>query len=249
MEETDGLDLSWGNYSAMIDLIERIAYRKGFGNLLAEGVKRASEIIGKGSAEFALQIKGLECLSFEKKGFALGYATSTRGADHLRALYNIFPGQHENVAIEIWGTTEFLRKNGTEGQATLVKWHQDLLAVVDSLETCKFNCIMCYGMGPRELAALYSAATGWSMSGKELLKTGERIYNVERMFNVREGTSRKDDIMPERIYEIVPSGPTKGTCLLTREELNQMLDEYYELRGWDKNGIPTEEKKKELKLQ
>jgi aldehyde:ferredoxin oxidoreductase len=87
------------------------------------------------------------------------------------------------------------------------------------------------------------------MSDEELLKTGERIYNVERMFNVREGTSRKDDIMPERIYDIVPSGPTKGTCLLTREELNQMLDEYYELRGWDKNGIPTEEKKKELKLQ
>ena len=249
MAETDGLDLSWGNHRAMIDLIERIACRKGLGNLLAEGVKKASENIGKGSAEFALQIKGLECLSFEKMGYALGYATSTRGADHLRSLYNIFPGQHENVAIDIWGTTDYLRGKGTEGQAMLVKWHQDLLAAVDSLETCKFNCVMCYGMGPRELATLYSSATGWPMSGEELLKTGERIYNVERMFNVREGMSRKDDTLPKRIYDVVPSGPTKGTCFLTQEDLNKILDEYYVLRGWDKNGIPTEEKIEELKLQ
>lgn len=246
-KETDGLDLSWGNHEAIIDLIERIAQRKGFGDLLADGVKIASERIGKKSTDFALHVKGLESSSFEKKAYAFGYATSTRGSDHLRGLYNIHPFMHEEKAIEIFGTKAVL-DGTTQGKPMLVKWHQELLAVADSLETCKFNCAMCYGMGPEEFASLYSSVTGWPTSKMELLKIGERIYNIERMFNVRQGISRKDDTLPKRVYDIIPSGPNKGTRIMTRENMKVMLDEYYELRGWDKNGIPTKQKTEELEL-
>jgi len=246
-EEVDGLDLSWGNHQAVIELIERIAYRKSFGNTLAEGVKRAAEKIGKGSNELANHSKGLGYVGFEtKKGYALGYATSTRGFDHLRGFHNIY--LNESKALEIFGTSSVMDGRIIEGKPRLVKWHQELLAVVDSLETCKFNCVICYALGPEDLAKLFSAATGWPMNGKGLLRIGERIYNLERMFNVREGISRKDDALPHKMFKPVPSGPTKGVCPVTPDELNKMLDEYYELRGWNRNGIPTRAKITELNL-
>ncbi len=249
-KELEGIELTWGNHDAMREIIKLIAYRKGFGDVLAEGVKRASQRIGKGAEKFAQHTKGLEscCQNLPKKGWLLAYATATRGSDHLRGMENIegIEGRKDK-AIEIFGTTAVLDLLSIESKPMLIKWHQDFLAVVDSLETCKFNCDVLYALGPEELANLFSTATGWKIDGKELLKIGERIYNVERMFNVREGISRKDDVPPSRMFNPLTSGRYKGSQA-TPEELKRMLDEYYRLRGWNKNGIPTEQKLNELDM-
>lgn len=248
--DLDGIELTWGNHDAIKEIITLIASRKGFGDVLAEGVRKASQRIGKGAEKFAQHTKGLEscCQNLPKKGWLLAYATATRGSDHLRGMENIegIEGR-KGKAIEIFGTPSVLDLLSIEGKPMLIKWHQDFLAVIDSLETCKFNCDVLYALGPEELANLYSTATGWKIDGKELLKIGERIYNVERMFNVREGISRKDDVPPSRMFNPLTSGRYKGTQA-TPEELQKMLDEYYELRGWNKNGIPTKQKLKELNI-
>lgn len=248
-KETGGLELEWGNYGAMIELIKLVAHRKGLGNVLAEGVKTAAEKIGKGAAEAAQHTKGLEQVSGNgvKKGYILSFATSTRGFDHLRGLQN-FEGvefQREK-ALKIFGTTTVLNPYTIKDKPLLIKWHQDLLAVADSLEICKFNVVMCYSLGPEELAELYSAVTGWPTKGKELMRKGERIYNIERMFNVREGITRKDDTLPSKMFNPIQSGPTKGRYN-SHEELDTMLDEYYMLRGWSrKTGKPSKKKLNEL---
>jgi len=249
-EDLNGIELTWGDHDAMNELIRLIAYRKGFGDVLAEGVRKASERIGKGSAKFAQHAKGLEscCQNLPKKGWVLAYATATRGCDHLRGMENLEGIEfRREKALEIFGTPAVIDLLSTEGKPMLIKWHQDLLAVVDSLETCKFNCDVLYALGPEELAILFSTATGWKIDGKELLTIGERIYNVERMFNVREGISRKDDVPPNRMFNPLSSGQYKGSQA-TPNELHKMLDEYYQLRGWDKNGVPTKEKLKELDI-
>ena len=249
-KDLDGIALKWGNHDAMKEIIKLIASRKGFGDVLAEGVRKASQRISKGAEKFAQHTKGLEscCQNLPKKGWLLAYATATRGSDHLRGMENIegIEGRKDK-AIAIFGTPSVLDLLSIEGKPMLIKWHQDFLAVIDSLETCKFNCDVLYALGPEELANLYSTATGWKIDGKELLKIGERIYNVERMFNVREGISRKDDVPPSRMFNPLTSGRYKGTQA-TPEELQKMLDEYYELRGWNKNGIPTKQKLKELNI-
>jgi len=239
-ESARGLDLTWGNSDAMLELIRRIAYkRRGLGGLLADGVRKAAEKIGKGSRKFALHIKGLEppAGSVAHKGNLLGFVTSTRGADHLRAGW----------VDTAWGACE---RSGLpmEKKPLLVKWFQEMLAVADSLETCKFNCISCSVIGPYEMARLYSLATGWEVTEKEILKIGERIYNVERAFNIREGITRKDEILPKRYKAPITYGPAKG-LRMESDELCSMLDEYYELRGWDRStGVPTENKLKKLGL-
>jgi aldehyde:ferredoxin oxidoreductase len=249
-KDLDGIELTWGNHDAMNELIKLIAYRKGFGDVLADGVRKASEKIGEDAEKFAQHTKGLEscCQNLPKKGWALAYATATRGCDHLRGMENIEGIElRKEKAVEIFGTPAVVDLLSTEGKAMLIKWHQDLLAVVDSLETCKFNCDSLYALGPDELANLFSKATGWKIDGKELLTIGERIYNVERMFNVKAGISRKDDVPPSRMFNLLSSGRYKG-AKLTHEEFNRMLDEYYGLRGWDKNGIPTKQKLKDLDI-
>lgn len=249
-KDLDGIKLTWGNREAMTELIRMIAYRKGVGNVLADGVVRAARKIGPAAGKFAQHTKGLEscCQNLPKKGWVLAYATASRGCDHLRGMENLEGSDfRKEKALEIFGTTTVLDMLSTEGKPMLIKWHQDLLAVVDSLETCKFNCDVLYALGPEELANLFSTATGWRMDGKDLLIAGERIYNVERMFSVREGMAKKDDVPPNRMFKPLSSGQFKG-AQTTPEELDAMLNEYYRLRGWDKNGIPTKKKLKELGL-
>lgn len=249
-KDLDGIELTWGSHDAMNELIKLIAYRKGFGDVLADGVRKAGEKIGKEAEKFVQHTKGLEscCQNLPKKGWLLAYATATRGCDHLRGMENLEGIEfRKEKAVEIFGTPAVIDLLSTEGKPMLIKWHQDLLAVVDSLETCKFNCDCLYALGPEELANLFSTATGWKIDGKELLKIGERIYNIERMFNVKGGISRKDDVPPNRMFNLLSSGRYKGSQA-TPEELNRMLDEYYDLRGWNKKGIPTKQKLKDLKI-
>ncbi|RKY97940.1 MAG: aldehyde ferredoxin oxidoreductase [Candidatus Hydrothermota bacterium] len=234
LKETDGLELRFGNYKAMIELIKKVAYREGIGELFSRGVRGAAEQIGQGSEKFAIHVKGLELPGVEPRGswgMALAFATADRGGCHQRCW---------TPTAELNG---ILPRFSTEGVAKFVKEVQDERAACFSLVLCDFA-----PFDVSQFAKLLYLVTGVALSEEEYLKTGERIWNLTRMFNVREGISRKDDILPARIMEEpAPVGPAKG-LKITKEILDKMLDEYYELRGWDKNGIPTEEKLKELGL-
>lgn len=248
-KDTNGLKLEWGNADAVLEMIEKIATREGIGNLLAEGCRTAALKIGKGADKYAMHTKGLEHIECDPRGiqaFGLGYAVGSRGADHLRALpafeYTITPEK----AKELFGTPRAADRFATDGKACMVKWFEEVRAFTDSIEACKF--ITRTGLvWPEAQAQVLNAITGLELTGKDALRIGERIVNVERAFNVREGITKKDDSLPDRFTkEPMPSGPSKGHVC----NLDQMLDEYYNLRGWDvKTGIPTMKKLNELGLK
>ncbi len=236
-EGTGGIDLRFGNWDAMVEMTEAIALRRGFGDVLAEGWLLAAKKIGKGSERFIMGVKGLGLPAYDPRGvFAhgLGYATSSRGGCHLRAYM---------IAPEILGIPEKLDPLTTEGKAKWTIAFQDGFAVVDSLIICKF---VTFGIWMEDIAPILSAATGFKYTADGLMKIGERIWNLERAIMCREGIRRKDDTLPERcLKEPMPVGAAKGRVV----PLEPMLDEYYELRGWDKEaGIPTPEKLRELGL-
>jgi aldehyde:ferredoxin oxidoreductase len=229
------LEPRFGKTGPYLELIRRIAYRKGIGNLLAEGVKRASEKIGQDSEDFAIHVKGMEFPGYDPRGaygMGLAYATSDRGACHQRA-WTVRPEVDETVGPRF----------SIEGRAQLVKGYQDERAAAFSLVTCDF-----VPLSEDDFAGMVKMATGFEFTGADYLKAGERIWNLIRMYNVREGMTREHDCLPARMEEPVPGGPAKGSCI-TPEMMNKMLDEYYDLRGWSRSGIPTPEKLKELGLE
>ena len=233
-KDTNGLELTFGNVEAYIEMPKLIAYRKAIGDVLAEGVRRAAEKIGKGSGHFAVQVKGLECPGYDPRGsvgMALAYAVSDRGACHLRA----WPADSEAFGD--------LDPFTTEGKAQLVIDDQNLYSVKWSLIVCDF-----YAIGYGNIARLCSAATGWDFKEEEVKAIGERIWNLTRLFNVREGFTRKNDTLPERISKDQLKGGRAEGHVVTFSDFNKMLDEYYKLRGWDKEGRPRGEKLKELRL-
>jgi aldehyde:ferredoxin oxidoreductase len=237
LEDTGGIELKFGNAEAMIQMIHKIAFREGFGDILAEGVRRASRIIGKGSENFAMHVKGLELPAYDPRGAkaqGLSYAVSNRGACHLRAYM---------IKYEIFGTPfKVDRFDQSTGKVKLLINTEHEYAVIDSLVLCiRLPLAVDFGT----IAKLLSSATGWDFSEKELYEIGERIWNLERLFNVREGFSREHDTLPPRILtEPLREGPAAGHVV----NLKDMLEDYYKLRGWDENGKPTEEKLKQLKL-
>lgn len=257
--DTDGLDLSWGNADSIIQLIRKIAYREGFGNLLAEGTQLASQKIN-GSSAFVMTIKGLEGIALDpraSKGDALALATSTRGADHLRGL-TAFILPHgpptedgcERAFGDILGrerARSLANPRGYQGWGGLMFLCQNNYAALNSLEICN-RMTGPHGLDMEDLAKLFSTATGMDMDGRELQKVGERVFNVEKAFNIREGLRRKDDTLPHRwFFEEVPDGPAAGERI-DPHKFQEMLDELYEFRGWDREGFPTEKKLEELNL-
>jgi aldehyde:ferredoxin oxidoreductase len=253
--DTDNLELSWGNADAVIQLLPKIAYRQGFGSLLAEGSFRAAKQIN-GSEACLKTIKGLEVSAVylgpvTNVAQALAYATSTRGADHLRGgvkLYSIgLPRLREILGGETAVKRMIEEPRSIEGKGVLVALDQDFSAFFNSLEVCSWIVgQMHQGLNPSDLAKLLSTCTGVEMTGDDLMRIGERIYNVERAFNIREGMGRKDDTLPQSFFieEVTPWGPIG----INEAKFQEMLDEYYEFRGWDKKGIPTKEKLEELGL-
>jgi len=234
-KDTDGLELAFGNVEAYTKMPDLIAHRKAIGNILAEGVKRAAEKIGKGSERFAVHVKGLEYPGYEPRGsigMALAYATSDRGACHLRA----WPADSE-----VFGDMDPFT---TEGKAQLVIDDQNLYCAKWSLVVCDF-----YAIGYENIARLCSAATGWKLSPADMQTMGERIWNLIRMFNVREGFTRKDDSLPYRMSNDPLRGGKADGHVVKPEDFHKMLDDYYELRGWDRDGCPTDKKLEELNLK
>ncbi len=237
-EETGGLELTWGNYKTVHKLIQQIAHREGIGEILGEGMRIAAQKIGKGAEHFCRHIKG-QSFPAEmrvKHGSVLGYLTSTRGADHLRgiAVDDLMPIKH----IKEHFGDEALRSNGLKGKGMATKWVQDMTTIPDLLGICKIFYVLSAAyteFTPDDFARIYTTATGMELCGEDLLKASERVYNVEQAFNVKiGGFSRKDDVLPDRLFEEkVDGGPAQGKRL-QRDHLEKLLDDYYEARGWDR---------------
>lgn len=248
-QDTDGLVAEWGNHEAIIELIRKIAYRKGFGNLLAEGAYRAAKVVGKGSQKYVMHAKGQDpAISDPRaaKAWGLAYAVASRGGDHLRALATAETFFSSEEAEKLFGAKEAVERFGIKGKGRLVRWCEDQRAVADSLEMCKF-VVRTVLMNPNWLAKLFNAVTGLNSTAQQMMEVGERIVNVERAFNVRQGITKKDDTLSERfLKDPIPTGPAKGEVL----NLEPMLKEYYDARGWNvETGIPTKKKLGELGLK
>jgi aldehyde:ferredoxin oxidoreductase len=237
-EEVDGIEAKFGNADAMVKLVDKIGKREGVGMLLADGVKFAAEKIDKGSERLAAQIKGVETTGYDLRALktaALGFAVSFRGADHNR---------HGAYAFDVKGKVN--RLIAEKGRGKLVRDMEDVYNLIDSFVVCKFSRGTYYKELP-DMAKLYTLVTGIQMTDVELKKAGERIQNAAKLFNLREGWTRKDDTLPWKVmHEPIPDeGPSKG-AVVTQAELDLMLDDYYESRGWTKEGVPTVAKLKEL---
>ncbi len=241
--DTGGTDLRWGDGDVIIEMVQQIGNNEGFGAVLGQGVKRAAEKIGRGAERYALHVKGLEMSLHEPRrwwSMGLAYSTSNRGACHLQGV----PLYLEWGLLQPeFGYSEKLTPFVTEGKAAATKFHQELAAVMTALGVCQF---VSSGVVPWTLfAAAYSAVTGVETSHWDLLKSGERIWNLKRLFNVKMGVTEKDDSLPKRFTdEALSEGPTAGKTV----PLEPMLKEYYELRGWNAEGRPRDTKLAELSL-
>ena len=240
-EELGGLDAHFGNADALVQLIEKIGKREGIGDMLADGVKVAAEKIGKDSINLAQQIKGLEVTGYDLrclKTAALASAVSFRGADQNRS------GAY---TIDLKGGVDRLKAE--KGRGKLVKDAEDIYSLIDSLIICK-NAKGTLYKDLADMAKLYSLVTGFEMTANELKIAGERINTLAKLINVREGKSRKDDTLPWKVMNqpIKDDGPAKG-AVVTQEELDLLIDDYYHARGWNVEGIPTKAKLHELGMQ
>jgi len=235
-KDTDGLELTFSNKEALIQMLEKIGNRDGFGNVLAEGTRKAAKIIGKGAEKLAVHIKGLEPAGYDPrgmKGVALGFAVGDRGACHMTGSIYTY---------EIRGSIDRLVY---KGKPAFLKELEDKFAVCDTMIFCRFL----RDVTPwKTIAQVLPLLVGFQLKEAELRVIGERIVSLARAFNVREGMGRKDDYWPDRFYtDPLPDGGSKGQTI-DRAEFDKMLDEYYELRGWDENGIPRKESLQRLGL-
>jgi len=243
-EDMDGIDLRWGNWDAQVQLIHKIARREGVGALLAEGAYLASKKIGKEAEYQVIHIKGMDNNLSElrhRPAWALGHITSTRGADHLRGMPTV--ASNEEASIKFFGDRKIADK--WESLHVPVIWSQHYFALCDSLSICKCGdanlALPPHNYStPQNLAWMFREATGWDVHEQDLMHIGERIYNLERAFNVRLGISRRDDVLPSRWYkEGIQGGPLDGT-VISAKRMERAKDRFYQGRGWDKEGIPRQ---------
>jgi aldehyde:ferredoxin oxidoreductase len=237
-DDLGGIDAHFGSSEALLQLLEKMGKREGIGDILAEGVRIAGRKIGKGAEKLAQHIKGLEVTGYDLrclKTAALGFAVSFRGADHNR---------HGAYAFDVKGKVDRLKAE--KGRGKLVRDMEDVYALIDSFVICKFSRGTYYKELP-DMAKLYNLVTGIDMTPEELKMSGERINTVGRLINIREGLGRKDDSLPWKVMNmpIPDEGPVKG-AMVTQEELDLLLDDYYESRGWTLEGVPTTAKLNEL---
>jgi aldehyde:ferredoxin oxidoreductase len=233
-KDTDGLDLSFGNSAVIMPMVRKIGLRDGFGDLLADGVKRAADKIGGGAADFAMHNKGMSLPGHSARGlpgFALGYATGPRGASH----HDARPTGERSGLVE---------RETLDGKPQYVIDVNHLNILTDSMILCHLAEAIWGPIEIKETAiGIFNAVTGMDLTIEQAKEAAERIWNVIRAFGVREGQRRSDDTLPKRfLTEPIPDGPSKG-MLVTEDVLEKMKDEYYSLRGWDTaTGIPLPEK-------
>ena len=255
-KETDGLELRWGNYKTILLLIEKIANRIGFGDLLANGVFEASKTIGRGSEKYSVLVKKvslMEAAMRSHKGWALGIVTSAKGGGHLRGapiqeMQQIPP----KISKKLFNIDDISNPTAYKNKAELVVWQERYKAIIDIMGICSlatmWNDVKLFQ--PKDISDFYYLVTGEKVSVKELFEIGEKVQNLEKIFNtLHAGFTRKDDLPPQKLMEIpVKEGPYQGERL-DLKEWNKMLDEYYVLHKWDqKTGIPTKKGLSELGL-
>lgn len=233
-EDTGGMLLQWGDGAAVVEMVRLIGEGRQIGALLAKGLAGAAAEIGGLALEFAQHVKGLGLPGHDPRAYnslALGYATSNRGACHLQAFSHAF---ERNMTAPELGFPETLDRFSTDRKGELVARTQDLMALYDSLSLCKF--IKTGGTTPGQLLRWTNLVTGWDLSLPEFLEAGERIFTLKRMYNVRLGASRKDDTLPGRI---LTHRRGSGGAATNLPPLGIMLADYYQVRGWSPEGIPT----------
>lgn len=228
-EDTGGIELKFGNADAMVKMVEMIAKREGIGDILAEGVKRAAEKLGKGASEFAIHSKGQEFpmhMPRFKPGMGMGYAISPTGADHMQ-------GMHDARSWDM----------GPDKVRSFIYSQYS-----SSLKNCAGVCVF-LPYNQKRLTEVIEALTGWNVTDWELMKAGERSLNLARAFNLRSGITRADEILPKRIHEAFTSGPLEGIGY-GEEKLNNAISIYYDMMGWDREtGVPGRGKLQELNIE
>ncbi|MCK5157190.1 MAG: aldehyde ferredoxin oxidoreductase family protein [Spirochaetales bacterium] len=255
----DELSLEWGDEESITGLIERIAYRQeGLGDLLAEGVKRAAEKIGGSAEKYAMQVKGMEMPRQEPrttKGMALAHSTSNRGADHLYALPTIDLTGNVEAAEKFFPECmpEILERTSEKYKPEMNILSEAYCAISDALGVCKFSTTEAFILYPEDFARGLSELPGYDLDEEGIIKAGERIVNIERMYNVRQGFDRKDDQLPSRFLTEPATLIDMETKEIIKEglivDLDYMLDRYYRLRNWTAEGIPSADKLRELGLE
>jgi aldehyde:ferredoxin oxidoreductase len=260
--DTDGLELEWGNDEAVLEMVRRIAEREGLGDILAEGPLRAADQIGQDSAQYLIHVKGMSNLHSDERptpSLALGIATSSRGADHLRSrpAIDLYRLPQELLKKIFGGPKQYdgpLSSDYTsyEGKARMVLWQEMIYQAIDCAGICKFHTIFLSPnlIGFEELSKLIYFNTGLEMTPEEIWEIADRAYTIERLFNMREGLTREDDWLVDRYFdEPTPIGlPVVRDKSIDRRKFKEMLDEYYELHGWDEDGVPRPETLEELGL-
>jgi len=248
-EQTDGLELKFGDGQVVVGLMEKIGKREGVGDLLAEGVRFMSEKLSKGSEKFAMHVKGLELPAYDPRAAkicGLGYVTANRGGDHITG-YVEGPTFLDTpfLVIDESKIEDAFEINPKEAKVLVDQ--ENALTFFDLAGCCKFMGML---LKAEEWVDLVATSLGWDFDVTDFRKTGERVYNLIKAYNVREGMTRADDSLPARLHdEPLPEGPAKG-MVLDREKFEEYLDTYYDLRGWDKaTAKPTREKLAELGLE
>jgi aldehyde:ferredoxin oxidoreductase len=243
-KDTDGVRLIWGCGDAVVAMVERIGESKGIGKILGLGVREAARRLGKNAEEFAIHVKGLELPAHDPRAYnagAVNYGTAARGACHLAGFSHTFERVLAAPEIDL---PEPMGRFKVSGKGILAAKTQNYIGMLDALEICKF--ILFGGVGISTLIQWYHYVTGEAMDVDKFMRTGERIFNLKRLYNVKCGVSRKDDLLPPRMLTWQKTG--KG---LSRNlpPLGKMLGEYYRYRGWSEEGIPSKEKIEELEIE
>jgi len=252
-EDTDGIELTWGNADAMIAMIHKIARREGFGDILADGVKRAAARIGRGAEKFALHVKGQELPMHEPRGkrsLTLAYALSPTGADHMEAIHDpAFEGLGvvDNGLSEAGMLDPVDRMEMGPKKVQAFFYAQAIWSLYNSVGMCDFVGIPIGALKLKQLCDYVNAATSWDMSLWELLKVGERANTMSRLYNLREGFTAADDNLPQRMFEPLQNGKLEGKAI-DPQEFQQAIQLYYQMAGWDVTGVPTQGKLAELDL-
>lgn len=255
LKETGGIDLRFGNVSAMLALIDMIAHRKGIGDLLAEGTRRAAEIIGGDAKFFAMQVKGQELPMHDprgKIGIGIGYAINDAGADHLTSVHDPMVANPDSLGFKGAAVLGIEAVPAREISGRKIKNY----AILENWASAGKVTGMCFfGPTPRsfiqvdELVMAVRAATGWDVDKHDLLRIGERATNMARAFNIREGFTREDDRLPERLFTPLENGALQGVAI-SKPDFQQAMIDLYKLKGWDPaTTAPTREKLRELEIE
>jgi len=232
-KDTGGLKLTWGDHRTVVQLVELTCKQEGFGKLIGQGSRRLAAKYGPEAGKYAMNVKGMEFPGYDPRGIqgmSLAFATSTRGACHLRATMYV-PELFQGV----------LDRFTVKGKAQPLKDFQELFTLYDCMVLCKFGARNAFANSWDNMVTLVNAATGQGYTVDELKRVGARAWTMERLFNLREGLSKKDDTLPERLFTTpIHDGPSKG-AVVNKTDFDNELEAYYSVWGWTKDGVPTKE--------